>query len=157
MQFQLPAPETIAKTLTNLLGRQATVKRAAAPSPAKNPVVAIYSTAASTAAVLCVLDLPLGCSLGAALSMIPAPVASGCAKSGTIADNLLENLVEVMNVSAALLSAGSQVRLALAQVIPPGKPLPPEATALRTKPAGRLDLDVSIAGYEAGGLAVLVS
>ena len=156
MQFQLPSPEALSKTFTSLLGRQVTAKRAAAPSAAKNPVVAVYSTAASPAAVVCLVDLPLACSLGAALSMIPAPVASQSAKAGSVAANLLENLTEVMNVAAGLLNTGGQVRLALSQVIPPGKPLPPEATALRARPAGRADFDVAIAGYEAGGLAVLV-
>lgn len=157
MLFQVPSPEAIAKTFTNLLGRQVTARKAAGPSAAKNQLVAVYATAASPAAVLCLVDLPLGCSLGAALSMIPAPVATQSAKSGAIAPNLLENLVEVMNVGAAPLNAGSQVRLALAEVIPPGKPLPPEAAALRAKPAGRVDLEISVAGYEAGGFAVLAS
>jgi hypothetical protein len=157
MQFPLPIPDAVARTLTNLLGRTVTAKRASAPSAAKSQAVAVYSTATAPAAVVCLVDLPLACSLGAALSMIPAPVAAQSARVGQIAPNLLENLGEVMNVCAALLTAGGSVRLALAQVVPPGKPLPAEAAALRTRPGGRLDLEIAISGYEAGGLAILTS
>jgi hypothetical protein len=157
MTFPLPTPEAIGKMLSNLLGRKIVVKPAAAPAAPGKKAVATYATASSPAAMVAVLDLPLACSLGAALSMIPAAVASQSVRSGTVASNLLENLEEVMNVTAALLGAGGPVRLALEAVFPPGKSLPPEAQAVVARPAARVDFEIAVSGYEAGTLTVLAA
>ncbi len=154
MSLAPPSPETLSRTFTALLGRTVSVKRAAAPA-ARAPAVAVYATATAPAAVVCLVDLPLACSLGAALSMIPAPVASQSAKAGQLAPNLLENLVEVMNVGTATLAAGSPVRLALSRVFSPGEAIPAEAAAVRSKPSTRVDYEITVSGYEPGTLTVL--
>lgn len=154
----LPEAGHVAKTLSGLIGRTASCKpgKPVAPAAKLPVVVATYVEAAGKLAAAVLLDLPLACSSGAALVMLPQVVADESAKSGKIADNIAENLHEVLNVWSGLFNSPNTPRVKLGTVATTDK-LAPEIAALAKAPAGRLDLEVAIPGYTVGRLTLLVT
>lgn len=156
MAVELPQPAEIGSTLTDLLGRNVGIKRLpTAFKPAPRALVSIASyVEADTPVLLWICELGVAASLGAALSLIPSGIAQEQARKGTLDDNLRENLHEVMNVGASMLSSGGH-RVVLKELHLPPAPIPQEFTAFLSRPAARLDIEVTIPGYEPGKMAVL--
>lgn len=157
MAAELPQPAAIGGTLTDLLGKSVGIKRLTAPlqpGPRVAVSIASYQTGDDEPVFLWVCELGLAASLGAALSMIPAGIAQEHVRKGRLDENLAENLHEVMNVGASMLSGGG-TRVVLQTLHLPPDPAPAEWKTFLSRPPARLDLEVSIPGYEPGKMALL--
>ena len=138
------------QTLAALLGRAVTVKAVPkAPSPTW-AVTATYVRPDGAMQGTCVLDISAAASIGAALTMIPAPVTVTAVKNKAMPEGLMENLQEVLNVMARLFQSAAHERTSLQGVYVTPKAPPPAAAPIFKSPRARLDLEVSVSGYAPG-------
>lgn len=159
MAATLPQPPDVASTLSDLLGKSVVVKRATAPlqpGPRVPVTVAVYGTEPDEPRILWVCNLAIGCALGAALSLIPAGVAAESARRGQMEEGLRENLHEVMNVAATVLSSSGN-RMVLQSLHVPPTPLPAGVARIVARPARRLNLELTVPGYPPGKVALLTA
>jgi hypothetical protein len=153
----LPEPDDVRNVLHGLLGRDITVTRetaASIPLEAKY-VVGLYEREDAKVGGLVVADLELAAYAGAALSLLPIGVAKESIADGVIEDSLLENFREVLNVGVQWFTAKGNPRVVLAEVYPPGAPLPDDVKLVMAAPNDRLDVDAEVAGYGKGRIRLL--
>lgn len=158
MAATLPLPALVGTTLSDLLGKSVAVKRLTTPllpGPRVPVAIGTYRIGADEKpTILWVCELSLAASLAAALSLMPSGIAQEQARKGQLDENLRENLHEVMNVGASMLS-GHGTRFALGAVHLPPAPAPADIAPLLARPPARLDLEIAIPGYEPGKMALL--
>jgi hypothetical protein len=155
----LVLPHALSKVLRTLLGR-AVASKPGPPTPASRPrVIATYLTDDDALVGLIICDIPLACHLGAALSLIPAPVANESIKKGRVDEVLFEHLHEVLNICVTVFVEPEGPRVRLGALLAPNAPLSPEITRVLQRPAvkddQRVDLHVDITGYGAGVMSVI--
>jgi len=152
-------PELTGVLLRDLLGRAVTVKKSTPMAlTAKTPfVIAVYSAGQNPVAYLCICDLPLAASVGAALCMLPASSIQETIRAGTLAPAVEPNLHEVFNVMSRLFDAAGTAHASLAGLHLPSTPLPAAVTKLMSGPANRLDVEVNISGYGVGRLTYVLT
>lgn len=158
LSHTLPDAPSVARTISGLIGRNATPKpgKPFAAAPRAPVVFASYVEAGGKLSALLVADLPLAASCGAALVMLPAVTVEEAVKAGKIADNVEENLREVLNVCAALFNSDKTPRVTLSSVTI-GEKAPDAVAALLKTPGGRLDLELAIPGYPGGRISLLAN
>ncbi len=119
-------------------------------------VVGTFRDDAGAVAAVMVLDVPLASFLGAGLVMIPVGVANESVKARKVSGNLLENLQEIMNVSAQLFMSEEHTHHVRFESLSQPPPAPPkDVTSLASKPNGRLDLDAELEGYGKGRITIV--
>lgn len=150
----LPNADAVARNLRDLLGKPVTVKPGPALAAATVAFAAIYVDDTGATQAVGAVDLPFSAHSGAALAMIPAAVAAENVQRKKLEDSLRENLEEVVNILAGVLNVATGKHLKLAGVVVPSA-VAPEAKAIMSKPASRVDFDVTIPGYGAGKLSFL--
>jgi hypothetical protein len=111
-------------------------------------IVASYNDNDGLIKRLLVCDYSFANYAGAALSAIPLATASSAIKAGTVADNILENLAEVMNVAVNLFIDSFGGRLELESVLRVAD-LSPETQALLLAD-NRAKIEVAIPRYGSG-------
>jgi hypothetical protein len=152
MSFVLPSADIFDRLVGDLLGRKVSGRVCGANERVRYPFgAAVYESHDHTLTVMVLYELTLACSLAAALSMLPPRVAEESVKAGTLSEQLKENFHEVMNVASSYLSK-SGLRISLQSVHPPPEVAPPKLLKGALTGASRLDLELSIAGYEGGRL-----
>ena len=151
---RLPGLIDSKRLLTMLFGNDTVCTLRKVGIPAEEcVVVASYHDNAGTLQRLVTCDLAFANSAGAALSAIPAASANSATKSGKMAENVLENLFEVMNIAVNLLNESFGARLELSSVSKLAD-LPPETLAALNSPQ-RAKIDVAIPKYEQGRLDLI--
>ena len=111
-------------------------------------VVATYHDNDGAISRLLVCDVAFANCAGAALTAIPPMVASQATKSGTVADNVYDNLVEVMNVAVNLFTEAFGGRLELGRVVKKAEFDEQIVAALQS--TSRVRMDITIPRYETG-------
>jgi hypothetical protein len=148
----LPEPDEIAVLLRDLVGKAMTSKKCAAAPPIRGAwMVASYATNDGEIAGVVAVDMTLAAHVSAALALIPGGVADESARSGKLAENLKENLHEVLNICSRFFNSEGLPRVVLAELKP--LPAPPKAAAIIAKPKSSLHVDVTIAGYKGGKMS----
>jgi len=152
-EWAKPSLPSLAKHVADLLGLDTKAKATAAPwTPASGTplAIAVYRSDRKSMAALAVLEFGLAAALGASLSRIPAGVAAEAVRARKLPENVVDNLREVFNISASLLTAKDHPHVVFDQlyVVPPNPPQ--EVLTLLMKPAWRLDAEVEIQNYGAG-------
>jgi hypothetical protein len=127
------------------------------PLPPRIPVVlAEYNNDQGNTDALVILDLSVASSAGAALSLFPKNVVADCVRSGQLTESIAENVREIFNVITGLLNSRSEApHVTLGNVCLPPAKVAPEVWKKWLPPSGRLDLDVSLEGYESGKMAII--
>jgi hypothetical protein len=154
MSFDI-APSKIASLLRELLGRPVDFDTASAPDFNDHAPrwAAAYGTAEGGLMVVCVCDLAFAAFAGAALSMIPAPIAKEGIRTRQLEPAILDNLHEIFNIFGQLFRGRMMDTVTLREVSPVPE-LSPLARALLAKRARQLDLEFSIDGYGDGKLSL---
>ena len=122
--------------------------RKAALQPDECAIIAVYRDNEGAIRRLLVCDLGFSNSAGAALSAIPAAAANKATLAGRLADNVLDNLSEVMNVAVNLFIESFGARLELGLVARLTDHTPETLAALKSDQ--RVKIDVAIPRYERG-------
>lgn len=155
----LPKPEAIARMFGELFGKAVTTRRTAplTVGASDGAAIATYAGDDGTVRALCVCDAALACSAGAALTMLPAAMAAQSSKAGRIADTILENLREVLNIAHQFFHDPGTPHMILREVLVTPCSLPAHVAQVLGKPAGRLDVELAIHGYGPGRMALLLA
>jgi hypothetical protein len=148
------APAKVAHVLRDLFGRAVSVDAVKPPAAADAPSwVALYSARDGIIAV-CLCDLPFAAYAGAALSLIPLPVAQESIGAKRLDPSLFDNLREILNIFGQVFRGKILDSVTLHQVSPLSDLEEGPAKTLISSPKSRLDLEVSINGYGGGHLAI---
>ncbi|WP_010582848.1 hypothetical protein [Schlesneria paludicola] len=151
---RLPGLIDSKRLLTMLFGTDTVCTLRKAGIPAEEcVVVASYHDNAGNLQRLVTCDLAFANSAGAALSAIPAATANAATKAGRMAENVFENLIEVMNIAVNLLNESFGARLELSSVSKLSDLAPETLAALNA--TQRAKIDVAIPKYEAGRLDLI--
>jgi hypothetical protein len=153
-QLALPAPEEVARLLRDLFSRPVNPKKGQPLPPSTKVCAGTYADDTGGLVGVCVCDLPISASIGAALALIPAAAAADAVKASKIPAEIYENLREVLNIMAGLFR-GTHVRFC--ELLPLAAVLPPPVASIVARPLARLDLELSIAGYAGGRLSLLIA
>lgn len=156
MSVTLPPAIRIRSMLSDLLGRDVnvTVTSPAQASDVKGMTVAVYTDQNLRLSAVLGLDLPLAANAGAALGLLPPGAAEDAVDEKELAPNLAENVRELCNVFTALLNREDAPHLRLYQFIVPGEPVPGDVAGHLVALGQRLDLEVEVARYGTGRLAL---
>ena len=152
MEIIVPKPDAIATMLESLLGREVYVTPG---DPGETAYAGRYIGQGDELAAVGLADMALVAYAGSALSMVPPATAKDVAASGDPTEPMVENLHEVLNVSASLLiDAGSDhVRL---DGIKPAEALDADTAELIA--SGTVTgFTVDIDGYGKGSLAFVTT
>lgn len=153
-RLALPAPSAVARVLRDLFGKAVGPKKGA-PMPASvQACTGTYVDDSGAVVAVCICDLALSASMGAALALIPVTVAADAASKGSFPDEIFDNLREVLNILAGIFE-GTHVRLRDSS--PPSTALPPAVGNVLIQPRMRLDLELTLAGYAGGRLSLLLA
>ncbi|MEQ8762607.1 MAG: hypothetical protein RL885_01685 [Planctomycetota bacterium] len=153
--YSLPDQDDVRKTLTSLLGKEVTVNAggsALEPDCAQPLTVAVYQDAEENTVAVCVIDLPLSSSMGAALALIPPGVAEDCIRTSQIPENIFENVSEVLNVCVNLFHGPSRIRLS--KVLSPGNPADERTVDFCDDSEVNDHFRVSVPGYSDGRISL---
>jgi hypothetical protein len=149
----LPAPDAVARLLRDLFGKAVSPKRCGPAAAVAKMYVATYIDDRDALRGMCLCDVPLAATMGAALALIPPDAAAAAARAGKLPPEMLENFREVLNI---LHSQFGAVHVRFRDLVQPAEKLPPAFTTVVTKPSARLDLEIAVAGYAGGRLSFLL-
>ena len=140
--------------LTMLFGTDTVCTQRKEPISVENCViVASYQDNEGKLQRLIACDLAFANSAGAALSAIPAAAANRETKAGRFAENILDNLSEVMNIAVNLLNESFGARLELSSVSQSSGLTPEVLNALKS--SQKVKIDVTIPRYELGRIDLI--
>lgn len=156
--YPVPIQEDVRDLLVDLLGRGVAVDkvRSLELSDDAPAAVAEFVDDDDRTACLCVIDGRFAIRVGAALVMVPSNVAEEDVAKGTLPDNHLENVREVVNIFGRMLNSASTPHVRLADLhVWPGE-LPTGVQSLLDGPEYRRDFVVAVEGYGEGRFSLLV-
>lgn len=148
----LPGPHSVRDLLEGLGLRDCEVEPGGVPGDPCAVAVYVGRGTERPAAALFV-DLPLAASLGAAIVGIPRAVVDESVAGGVLDDALVENVHEVVNVLASLISSPGTPGVQLAGVSMPGE-AHPAAVAEVLAANQRRSFGVSMRGYPGGTMSL---
>lgn len=153
---RMPAPEAVRDFFGDLLGKGVSAdKRAEIDLEDEDSehvwLSGVFVEDDGTVGGACIADLPLASYAGAALAMVPKPVADESIQQGELAEGLAENFHEVANILTALLNGPSVPHLKIRDLTPG---VPDDVRDLVIKAAGRRSYNLTITDYGQGTLAL---
>lgn len=151
---KMPPPEAVRDFFGDLLGKGVSAdKRAEIDLDSEDHVwfSGVFIEDDGTVGGACISDLALASYGGAALAMIPKPVAEESITKGELAESLAENYHEVANILTALLNGPSVPHLKIRELVPG---IPDDVRDLVLRAAGRRSYDITITDYGTGLLGL---
>ena len=156
---RLPAAKQVRDLLSRLVEPEVTL-RPSTPfgvGPHYRASLATYVDHHLVVRAVVVLDLPLSLHLGAARTLLPRSVVHTAMKDQAATPAIARGVTDVLRALAPVLAAGPDVALRPYGLHVSGDRLP-ELDRARTRCLGRReDLEVAVAGYGHGRLAVLLA
>ena len=154
----LPSPNAVRAMISQLIGGNVAVKPLpGVPAHSGTSVVAVYVHDDDTPAAVWVSTVPFAASASAALTGILPAVVEEQIRRDRLADMILDNFRELMNVGASLFHVGQAPHtrlLGLYQV--PHEPLPAGAADLMTRATAKLALHAEVDRYSEGPSWILL-
>jgi hypothetical protein len=150
----LPDAEAVAQFFCATLRREVTIQAVKAAPDDRLVIAGHYVNGAKTLIGGCFCDRALVAYAGAAFSLVPADAADECLAVAELDEILVENFAEILNICSRLFEGGSGQRVTLNTIEYPGTPASEASRAMLKDPVKRLDLEVDIAGYGKGRIAL---
>ena len=147
MTTTLETARSISTFMTDLYGLKVSATENAERKLEKTGAIASYVDDSGEVHGHIYCDFVATAILGAALTQIPKGAVEDAISSGTLPDNLKENIAEVFNISVNLFPSHTTLRLVLKEVLFEAEA---EAVAKELTPSVSLDLDVN--RYGTGGM-----
>jgi CheY-like chemotaxis protein len=154
----LPERKEARDLLERLLGRDCGVENgvgAPGPGEATTTTAEIIGDTGQVTALL-VADHSLAVRAGACLSLTPAPAAEDLVRAGDMTPPVRAAFGEVLNVFTSLFNGSGAPHVRLGRVWFAGEAVPPEVIAPMAGSLTRDDLTVTVSGYGAGRLSVVL-
>lgn len=153
---RMPPPEAVRDFFGDLLGKGVSVDKRAEIDLSDGDdehvwLSGVFIEDDGTIGGACVADLALASYAGAALAMVPKPVAEESIKKGELSEGLAENFHEIANILTALINGASVPHLKIRDLVPG---VPDEVRDLVIRAAGRRFFDLTITDYGPGLLAL---
>lgn len=151
---RMPTPEAVRDFFSDLLGKGVSVDRrpeVELDDGAHSWISGVFVEDDGSVGGACVADLSLASYAGAALAMVPKPIAEESITAGELAEGLTENFHEVANILTALLNGASVPHLKIS-ALEPG--VPDEVRDLVVRAAGRRTYEMHISDYGSGLLTL---
>jgi hypothetical protein len=157
-ETHLPSTKEVRDLFAGLLGREVTLATVGplAPSTASPRTVGVYVDDHFGVRAIIACDLAFSAYAGAAIALVPAPTAEVAIEANALDQTLGENLYEVLNVAASLFNAPGATHVRLLELHAAGAAIPPQVQGLMLTLGRREDLELTIAGYGAGRLSVVI-
>lgn len=155
----LPAALEVRELLEGLLGRDTeAVVGTGAVDPHQHPgaMVGAYVDDTLKLRSIIVVDQPLTAYLGAAIALMPVATAKAAIESELLTPVLYDNSAEILNVAASLFNHDGAPHVRLYEAYAPREVLPADIDKWVLAFVARLDMEVTVAGYGAGRISVLV-
>jgi hypothetical protein len=155
----LPVAQDVRELVEGLLGRPVEAHPAHKGVDLKQNrenLVGAYVTDDGHVHALVLVDLAAAARLGAALGLAPRTAADDAVKAGLLPVQLGDNVAEVLNVAASLFNAEGAPHLRLLSVYGGDVPAPADVAQWAAAYAPRIDLELDIAGYGAGGWSIVL-
>jgi hypothetical protein len=154
----VPAPKLVRDLLEDLLGRQVDVRPGEPLSPEDDraTTVAVYVDDSLTLRLVGVADVAFSAYAGASIGLVPVGRAELAVEERSLPETIEENLYEVLNICAALLNAEGVPHVKLYGMYGPGTVPPVDVSGFARTIGRRLDLQVTVAGYGAGRLSLVL-
>lgn len=150
----VPTPYDVRDVLVTLLGRGVTVEPGDPYSGEDGRTTfGVFVDDRLATRFVTVADPGFCAHAGAAVGLVPPPLAESAARRGVLPEMLAENLDEVLNVCAAAVNGPGRRRVRLWSVHRAGIDAPADVVAMAAVPGRRLDLVVGIPTYGSGRLS----
>lgn len=148
----LPRSDAVVESIKGLLQKELTVSHECVPLELAAPhtvVLGVYVSKDDVPRAFFACDLKFACHAAGALTMLPEDVVKKALSDKLLSSELLENIQEIMNISANLFNNPSTPHLKLKTVIPLlTAPCPEDIKLLLLNPRGRLDMEIVIPGFD---------
>lgn len=150
---RMPIPEQVRDFFGDLFGKGVSVERAGELELDEDTpyVTGLFVEDGGDLGGVCIADIPFASYAGAALAMIPKPVAEEAIKAGELSESLNENFYEIANITTALLNGPAVPHLKITELV---SGVPADAKDLVIKAAGRRHYKVTVTDYGSGSLAL---
>jgi len=151
---RMPVPERVGEFLTDLVGRSVLAENSGELDFDADDAVfysAVFVDDDGRVGGACVTDLAFAAHSGAALAMIPKPVAAESIDAGELSETLSANFHEVANIVTALLNGPTSAHLKIRDVV---AGVPEEVRDLVLRAAGRRQYTVTVDDYGSGSFAL---
>lgn len=154
----LPSTKEIRDLFSELLGREVSLTAVAplGPSTTSPRSVALYVDDRYGVRAVVACDLDFSARAGAAIALMPAPVAQAAIEANGLDETLSENLYEVLNVAASLFNVPGAVHVRLLELHAAGSPIPPQVQSRMLVLGRREDLEVTVPGYGSGLFSIVL-
>lgn len=156
---RLPTPHDVRELLTGLLGRDVELTSVPpwAPASGERAVSAVYVDDRYALRGVGIADLGFAAAAGGAIGLLPPGGVREAVAEGVMWPALVENFDEVLNICAALLNAEGSPHVKLASTHGVAE-LPPAGVVAHGQLLGRrIDLHLTVAGYGAGHLSLVLA
>lgn len=147
----------VAKTFSAILRRDVGVSVLKPVAESELVIAGHYVNGKKELIGACFVNKAFAVYSGAAFSLIPSDVAKDALKTDPLDEIVQENFAEVLNICSRLFDGGSELRVALSGTEFPPAPRSDVSKGLLGKPAKRIDLELDIAGYGKGRMAVVLA
>lgn len=155
----LPTLMDVRELLEGLLGRDVeTELTSAGADPRKHPgaLSGVYVDNAFTMRAFIVIDMALSAALGAAIGLMGARLAEDVVRSELLSPALYDNAAEILNVAASLFNAEGAPHVRLHEAYAPREVLPADVDVRLRGMARRMDIEMTVTGYGAGRMSLVV-
>jgi hypothetical protein len=154
----LPPTKSVRDLLLDLLRRRIDLcpGHPYAPERGERATLAVYVDDAMRTRAVAIADLPFSAYAGAAIGLITSGSAEAAIDTKALPAPIRENLRELLNACASLLEAEGVPHVRLYEMYPPGTTPPIDVSGYARAVGRRLDLEVTVAGYGAGRLSIVL-
>ncbi|HEX2902117.1 MAG TPA: hypothetical protein VHO01_01560 [Jatrophihabitans sp.] len=156
--MRLPSNKDIKDLLEGMLGRDVSLEPAATTLSSTDTIgslIATYCDDDSRTRAVLGWSIDAGAHVGAAIGLVPAPLAKEMAAEQFLRLDIADNLAEVSNVMAALFDKPGNPHVRMQDRYCPAASAPAELSSFLYTNADRLDLDITVKGYGSGKLALV--
>ena len=152
----LPSRHTVRNLIEDLVGRDIELADGLPPQSKSTNVVGVYVTDRLAVSAMAIVDLEGAARLGGALAMIPRGGVEDAIAARDLTSALRNNCYEVLNVLAAVFNVPGAPHVRLYEMYGAGGTVPADVAALAGNAGSRMDVKLTVAGYGAGLLSIIV-
>ena len=158
VKIQDPRVNALHTLLSGIYGKPVEVQVAPKfePTTVKAASIAVYVDNQDQIVGLLICSLAAAGYLGAALSLLPKPVADESVRKGALDEGLLENFQEVANICSSLFTEQVGTRVHLKTVVPKAVVIPPDYKAF-VQSALRTDVIIDVPSYGPGPVSIRIA